>query len=131
MINLGYKSNYPEGMLNAPVGPKEKNKDKTCYPQVSIRGDGAKKLVKGSVDAGDTITAMVTFRVVEVEQRVKRSHPDPYMAGEEGTSVDLELVSMDDLKIKGEEPKSEDPEEGPGEAVDNYVKEKGLSKKKG
>lgn len=126
-LDLGYKPNYWPGMPDSLVNTKreEQKEPPTVYPQMSLEGNAAAKLIGKKVKPGDIITATVSFRVVEVEMKVKRNVEHSF-GDSDKSSVDLEVHSLDDVQIGGKEP-AEEEEPDAEDAVSAYLAEKGLA----
>jgi hypothetical protein len=128
-IKLGFKPKYWNGAdaVEAKKDKPEKKEPPTCYPQMTIQGDAADKLTE-KADADDYITATVKMRVVGISSKAARASEYDGDLYPEGASVDLEIISMDNVEIEGE--KGEEKEADASDAIDGYMQEKGIKAKK-
>lgn len=98
----------------ATTGPgNKKKKPQKVHPEITIRGDAAKKLMSGGLATGTEFSSDAIFRVVEVRDRAKGNSPYP---GDSGAAVTLQLIDLgepEDASMGGEEESAED-------ALDKY-----------
>lgn len=89
-VDCGYKYD-----CNSPCSPcdtkeGEKKEAPTFYPSVRLQGKAADKLI-GSLRAGETVSANVKFKVIEVAKRTESDQP---YSDNAGARVELELHAI-------------------------------------
>lgn len=110
-MDLGYKSDMHGGLTS---GPESKDKPKTAYPSIMLRGPAAEAFCR-ACSAGETLEGGVRVKVVRISDGVP-SRAEYASPGDNNQSVELEIESLD-LPGVGK-PAMED--ETPEDAVDKY-----------
>lgn len=127
-LDTGFEDPYST-MMDRPSPAKasksKKSEPKIDYPSFTIQGEAGEQLVH-KVEAGQEIVATVKLRVTDLEIR-KRETADGENAPWDGdrTAVGFDILSIDIPSLKdgaGDDESAED-------AVDGFLKEKGLGRK--
>lgn len=122
-IDLGFEpDNYPmatEAESDTEEGD-EKEEPSKAYPQVTLNGAAAEKLMGMGLRPDDEVTLTVKCRAVRCSESA--DHTTQWGSEHEGEcQLDLDLQSLDDIQITKKE---EDTEVSSDEAVDSYLKGK-------